>query len=118
MSTHHISLYDEEHNPAPAKVLKQELITWEETDTGFRLAKLCRSHSLDGHYDTFSSEHVLHSGLEAEQAFDIAKGVDELPNPKPRELTPEQERSMANLRKIATGGYLGRDTPYGVKRKD
>jgi hypothetical protein len=87
MSTHHISLYDEENNPAPAKGLKQELITWEETDVGFRLAKLCRSHSLDGHYDTFSSEHVLHSGLEeqleAEQAFDIARGVDELLNPKP-----------------------------------
>ena len=36
---------------------------------------------MDGHYDSFSSEHILHSGLEVEQAFDIAKGVDELPKP-------------------------------------
>jgi hypothetical protein len=84
MTTHHISLYNSDTNAAPAKVLKQELVTWEETDTGFRLAKLCRSHNSDGHYDTFSSEHVLHTGLNVEQAFDIAKGVDELPNPKPR----------------------------------
>jgi len=118
MTTHHISLYNSDTNAAPAKVLKQELVTWEETDTGFRLLRLCRSYGLNGHHDTFSSEHVLHTGLDVEQAFDIAKGVDELPNPKPRELTPEQERSTANLRKIATGGYLGRDTPYGVKRKD
>lgn len=25
---------------------------------------------------------------------------------------------MANLRNITTGGFLGRDTPYGVKGKD
>ena len=94
----------------------------EETDTGFQLAKLCRSHSSDGHYDTFSNEHVLYSGLEerlrAEQAFDIAKGVDEGSDTKPRKLTSEQERSIANLRKIATGGYLGRYTPHGDKPKD
>ena len=83
MSTHHISLYDEENNPATAKVLKQELVTWEETDTGFRLAKRCRSHSLDGHYDTFSSEHVFYTGLDVEQALEIAKGVDEGSNTKP-----------------------------------
>ena len=118
MTTHHTSLYDDKTNPAPDGVLKQELVTWEETDTGFRLVRLCRSYGLDGHYDSFSSEHILHSGLEVEQAFDIAKGLDELPSPKLRELTPEQERSMARLRKIATGGYRGRDTPYGVKRKD
>ena len=53
-----------------------------ETDTGFWLAKRCRSHSLDGHYDTFSSEHVLYTGLDVEQAFDIAKGVDEGSNTK------------------------------------
>ena len=81
MSAHHISLHDEENNPLPAKVLKQKLVAWEETDTGFRLAKLCRSHSLDGHHGTYSSGHMLHTGLkerlEAEQAFDIARGVDE-----------------------------------------
>jgi hypothetical protein len=84
MTTHHISLYNSDTNAAPATVLKQELVTWEETDTGFRLVRLCRSFGLGGHHDSFSSEHVLHSVLEVEQAFDIAKGVDELPSPKPR----------------------------------
>ena len=36
MTTHHTSLYDDETNPAPAMVLKQELFTTEQTEYGVR----------------------------------------------------------------------------------
>ena len=63
MTTHHISLYDEENNPAPRKVLKQELVTWEETPNGLRIARLTRTYTGLAHSDMFTSEHVLHRSL-------------------------------------------------------
>lgn len=122
MNTHHISLYDEKTNPAPENVLKQELVTWEETKSGIRITRLKRSIGTNSQSDTYSSEHVLHSLLGAtpqvEEAFDIAKSVDEGLTQSSRKLTHQQKKRHSALRKIATGGYLGRDAPYGVKRKD
>ena len=63
MTTHHTSLYNPDTNPAPRKVLKQELITWEEAANGLRIARLTRTFAVSAHSDTFTSEHVLHSSL-------------------------------------------------------
>ena len=59
MTTHHTSLYNSDTNPAPRKVLKQELVTWEETPQGLRIAWLTRAFSDQSHRDSFNSEHVL-----------------------------------------------------------
>ena len=63
MTTHHTSLYNSDTNPAPHKGLKQELITWEETPNGIRIARQTRTYAGPAHSDTFTSEHVLHSSL-------------------------------------------------------
>jgi hypothetical protein len=63
MTTHHTSLYNSDTTPAPHKVLKQELVTWEETANGLRIARLTRTYAGAAHSDTFTSEHVLHSSL-------------------------------------------------------
>jgi hypothetical protein len=63
MTTHHTSLYHSDATPAPRKVLKQELVTWEETPNGLRIARLTRTYAGPAHSDTFTSEHVLHSSL-------------------------------------------------------
>ena len=81
MTTHHTSLYNSDTNPAPRKVLKQELVTWEETANGLRIARLTRTYGGAAHSDTFTSEHVLHSALSdkqtAEKATDIAALLDD-----------------------------------------
>ena len=59
MTTHHNFLYNSDTNAAPAKVLKQELVTWEETSDGLRIARLIRTFTEETHRDSFSSEHVL-----------------------------------------------------------
>ena len=42
MTTHHTSLYDDKTNPAPNGVLKQELVTPEQTSDGIRITRLKR----------------------------------------------------------------------------
>ena len=46
MTTHHTSLYDDETNPAPTTVLKQELFTTEQTEYGVRVTKLKRQFTV------------------------------------------------------------------------
>ena len=58
MTTHHTSLYDDETNPAPTKVLKQELFTTEQTEYGVRVTKLKRHFSDGGSIDSFESEPI------------------------------------------------------------
>ena len=118
MTTHHTSLYNSDNNPAPRKVLKQELVTWEETPQGLRIARLTRAFSNHAHRDGFNSEHVLLAALEArepvEQALDIALQVD-----ANRQFWRNDWNHIKDqLKSIAKGGYSGRDTPFGVRRKD
>ena len=119
MTTHHTSLYNSDTTPAPRKVLKQELVTWEETPDGIRIARLTRTYAGLAHSDTFSSEHVLHSALSdkltAEKATDIVALLDD-PNWEPKPDDPVWLAVKEQLNSIAKGGYLGRDTPFGVKR--
>ena len=56
MTTHHTSLYDDETNPVPTTVLKQELFTTEQTDYGVRVTKLKRQFSDNGSTDSYESE--------------------------------------------------------------
>ena len=58
MTTHHTSLYDDETNPAPKMVLKQELFTTKQTKYGVRVAKLKRQFSNSGSTDSFESEPI------------------------------------------------------------
>ena len=58
MTTHNTSLYDDETNPAPKMVLKQELFTTEQTECGVRVTKLKRHFSNIGSTDSFESEPI------------------------------------------------------------
>ena len=121
MTTHHTSLYNSDTNPAPHKLLKQELVTWEETPNGIRIARLTRTYAGPAHSDTFTSEHVLHSALSekppVEKATDIAALLDD-PDWEPQPDNPVWLAFKEQLNSIAKGGYLGRDTPFGVRRED
>ena len=120
MTTHHTSLYNSDTTPAPRKVLKQELVTWEETPDGLRIARLTRTFGDETHRDSFNSEHVLLTASETrepvEQGLDIPMWV--AANWQPSADNPAKRASREKLNSIANGGYLGRDTPYGVKRED
>jgi hypothetical protein len=56
MTTHHTSLYDDETNPVPAMVLKQELITTEQTEYGVRVTKLKRQFNDGSSTDSYETE--------------------------------------------------------------
>ena len=58
MTTHHTSLYDDETNPVPTTVLKQELFTTEQTEYGVRITKLKRQFSVNGSTDSYESEPI------------------------------------------------------------
>ena len=55
MTTHHVSLYHPETNPPEGTVLKQELITYQQTVSGLKITKLERSFSSDDHLDSYTS---------------------------------------------------------------
>ena len=55
MTTHHVSLYHPETNPPAGTVLKQELVTYEQTVSGLKITKLERSFSSDDHLDSYTS---------------------------------------------------------------
>ena len=56
MTTHHTSLYDEKTNPAPNGLLKQELVTLEQTSDGIRIIRLKRRFSGDAVNSSFENE--------------------------------------------------------------
>ena len=58
MTTHHTSLYDDKANPAPDGVLKQELVTLEQTPEGIRITRLKRRFSDSSVNSSFESEPI------------------------------------------------------------
>ena len=58
MSTHHISLYDFKRNKPVLAVLKQELITYEQTEYGLKISKLERQLTGKEHSDSYSSSPI------------------------------------------------------------
>ena len=58
MTTHHNYLYDEKANPATNGVIKQELITLEQTPDGIRITRLKRHFSGEAVNSSFKSEPI------------------------------------------------------------
>ena len=56
MTVRHASLYNTENNQPAGKVLKQELITYEQTDYGIKISRLERSFGADSHSDSYESK--------------------------------------------------------------
>ena len=59
MTAHHVSLYHPETNPAEGTVLKQDLVTYQQTGSGLKITKLERSFSSDDHFDSYTSATLL-----------------------------------------------------------
>ena len=59
MNTHHVSLYSQKTNRPDSNVLKQELITYEQTAYGLKVTRLERSFNDDSHLDSFTSSPVV-----------------------------------------------------------
>ena len=59
MKTHHTSLYNNDNNQPTVPVLRQELVTWVETDFGLVKTTMTRTFSDDGQSDTYTSEPLV-----------------------------------------------------------
>ena len=59
MKTHHTSLYNDNNNQPTVPVLRQELITWIETDFGLVKSTMTRTFTYDGHSDTYTSQPLV-----------------------------------------------------------
>ena len=62
MKTHHISLYNLYDNKPSTKVIKQELITWIETDFGIVKTTLKRKFNKNDLTGAYKSELVVLDG--------------------------------------------------------
>ena len=63
MNTHHVSLYSQKTNRPDSNVLKQELITYEQTAYGLKVTRLERSFDGDSHLDSFTNSPVVLESL-------------------------------------------------------
>jgi hypothetical protein len=59
MTLHHTSLYNSDTNKPSVRVLKQELITYEQTEFGLKLTKLERTFSSEAHADSYTSSPIV-----------------------------------------------------------
>ena len=59
MTMHHVSLYHSKTNQPDITVLKQELVTYEQTASGLKITKLERSFSNRDHLDSYTSAPLL-----------------------------------------------------------
>ena len=59
MTTHHVSLYHPKTNQPDITVLKQELVTYQQTPSGLKITKLERSFSNRDHLDNYISAPLL-----------------------------------------------------------
>ena len=59
MKTHHISLYHTKNNQPDSNVLKQELITYQQTTSGINITKLERSFRGSDHLDSYTSSPIM-----------------------------------------------------------
>ena len=59
MTTHHVSLYHPKTNQPEITVLKQELVTYQQTSSGLKITKLERSFSNRDHLDSYTSAPLL-----------------------------------------------------------
>ena len=59
MTTHHVSLYHPKIEQPVSTVLKQELVTYQQTSSDLKITKLERSFSNGDHLDNYTSEPVV-----------------------------------------------------------
>ena len=59
MKTHHTYLYNDKNNQPTVPVLRQELVTWVETDFGLVKTTMTRTFTDDGHSDTYTSQPLV-----------------------------------------------------------
>jgi len=63
MTMHHVSLYHSKTNQPDITVLKQELVTYEQTASGLKITKLERSFSNRDHLDSYTSAPLVLGSL-------------------------------------------------------
>ena len=63
MTTHHVSLYHSKTKQPDSTVLKQELITYEQTTSGLKITKLERSFGSGDHLDSYTSSPLVLGSL-------------------------------------------------------
>ena len=63
MTTHHVSLYHPKTNQLDITVLKQELVTYQQTSPGLKITKLERSFSNRDHLDSYTSAPLVLGSL-------------------------------------------------------
>ena len=68
MTTHHVSLYHSKTNEPDSNVLKQELITYQQTSSGLKITKLERSFSNRDHLDSYTSTPLVLGSLPKQEA--------------------------------------------------
>ena len=59
MNNHHTSLYNDTENKPVGSVLKQELVTYEQTEFGLKITKLERSFKGAEHADSYTSTPIV-----------------------------------------------------------
>ena len=59
MSIHHTSLYNSDDNKPAGRVLKQELVTYEQTEFGLKITKLERAFSVNDCADNYTSTPIV-----------------------------------------------------------
>jgi hypothetical protein len=68
MTTHHVYLYHSKTKQPDGTVLKQELITYEQTASGLKITKLERSFSNRDHLDSYTSTPLVLGSLPKQEA--------------------------------------------------
>ena len=63
MTTHHVSLYHSKTKQPDSNVLKQELITYQQTSSGLKITKFERSFSGGDHLDSYTSTPLVLGSL-------------------------------------------------------
>ena len=69
MTTHHVSLYHPKTNQPDITVLKQELVTYQQTPSGLKITKLERSFSNRDHLDSYTSAPLLLRSLPEQEGL-------------------------------------------------
>ena len=59
MSIHHTSLYNTDDNKPESRVVQQELITYEQTEFGLKIAKLERLFTGAEHSESYTSTPIV-----------------------------------------------------------
>ena len=59
MTTHHVSLYHPKTNQPESTVLKQELVTYQQTSSGLKITKLERTFSNADHLDNYTGAPLV-----------------------------------------------------------